>query len=111
MLAAPRTAAMAPGLLADRSPPVPQPPVVPGAMRRRPGGGIFPDAIISCIAEGRPPGGHEVLAVAARIWSDLQIGSANIPWEGIIPGCSRHRRMVAAALVALRGATGDGKPP
>jgi hypothetical protein len=111
MHAAPRTTAPATGLVADRSLPVPPQPAVPGETRRRPGGAIFADAIISCIAEGRQPAGHEVRAVAARIWSDLQIGSANIPWEGIVPGCSRHRRIVAVALAALRGATSDGKPP
>jgi hypothetical protein len=43
--------------------------------------------------------------VAARIWRDIQYDGPKIPWGDIVPGCRRHRRMIAAARAAL------GDPP
>ena len=79
--------------------------------RRQPIDGIYAEAIVLCMNEGRRPAGHEVHVVAARVWSDIQVGSPKIPWDDIAPGCGRHRRIVAAALAALGDARGDGKPP
>jgi hypothetical protein len=72
---------------------------------------IFSEAIVLCMNGGRHPHGHEVQCVAARIWSEIQVGPRKVPWDLIMPGCGRHRRLIAAALAAL-GVTGsDGKPP
>jgi len=61
--------------------------------------------------EGRLPARHEVEAAAARIWSDIQTATPKIPWDAIVPGCGRHRRIVAAARAALGDSRSDGKPP
>jgi hypothetical protein len=61
--------------------------------------------------EGRLPARHEVQAVAARIWSDIQTASPKVPWDDIVPGCGRHRRIVAAARAALGDPRSVAEPP
>lgn len=63
--------------------------------------GNLADEIVLCLVEGRHPAGHEVDAVAARIWRDIQTGGPKIPWRDIVPGCRRHQRIIAAARAAL----------
>jgi hypothetical protein len=68
--------------------------------------GNLADEIVQCLTEGRHPAAYEVQAVAAKIWDDFQAGSPKIPWDDILPGCKRHKRMIAAARAALGEASG-----
>src|SRR3954464_11334363 len=111
MHAVPLSTAAATTLLADRSPTAPARSFLLTLPIRRPIDAIFASAIVSCLNEGRRATGDEVQAVAARIWSDIQVGPGQIPWNEIVPGCGRHRRLVAAARVALGDERSDGKPP
>ena len=56
-----------------------------------------------------------VLSLRARdlagIWSDIQVGSPEIPRHAIVPGCGGLRRFVAAPRAALGDSRSDGKPP
>lgn len=103
------TSAAAP--LADRLLPVRTRPFLLAPVRKSLVDTIFAEAIVLCMNEGRRPAGHEVQDVAARIWSDIQVSPRKIPWDDIVPGCGRHRRIVAAARAALGDARTDGKPP
>ena len=105
------TTASASTLLADRSRPDRALPFLLAPARRQPIDRIFAPAIVRCMNEGRRPSGHEIEAVAATIWSDIQCSPRKIPWGDIMPGCGRHRRIVAAARAALGDACGGGKPP
>ena len=105
------TARLAPALPVDRSRPVSARPFLLAPPERRPIDRIFAAAIVRCMKEGRRPAGHEVQAVAARIWSDIQTASPKIPWDDIVPGCDAHRRIVAAARAARGDARSYGKPP
>ena len=98
-------------LPADRPRPVRARRFLRAPARRRPIDRIFAEAIVICMNEGRLPAGHEVQAVAARIWSEIQIGPRKVPWDDILPGSARHRRMVAAARAALGDSERGGKPP
>lgn len=111
MHAASPTILSATGPLADRSRPVQAQPFLLAPPERKPIDSIFAEAIVRCMNEGRRPAGHEVQTVAARIWSDVQIASPKVPWDDIVPGCGRYRRMVAAARAALGDVRSDGKPP
>ena len=78
-------------------------------------GNTISEAIVMCMIEARRPTNHEVQAVAAKIWRDVQAGSSKIPWRDIVPGCARYRRMIAVACVALGDRQGTrsgrlGKP-
>lgn len=110
MHAASPNAPSASALLVAHSRPVPARPFLLAPPERRPIDRMFAEAIICCMKEGRLPARQEVQAVAARIWSDIQTASPKIPWDDIVPGCRRHRRLVAAARAAL-GDSGSGKPP
>ena len=98
-------------LLAGGPLPVRTRPFLLAPVQRQPIDRIFAEAIVLCMNEGRRPARHEVQAVAARIWNDIQVGSPKIPWDDIVPGCGRHRRIVAAARAALGDARSGGKPP
>ena len=111
MHAAPLTSVSATPALADPSLPGRARSFLLAPPRRRPIDRIFAEAIVQCMKEGRLPARHEVQAVAARIWSDIQTASPKVPWNDIVPGCGRHRRIVAAARAALGDARSDGKPP
>ena len=111
MHAAPPTIASATFLLAGHSHEGRARPFLLAPARPPPIDRIFALAIVQCMNEGRRPAGHEVQSVAARIWSDVQAGPRKVPWDDIVPGCGRHRRIVAAALAALGEARSGGKPP
>ena len=64
---------------------------------------IFPEEIVACMIEARRPASHEVEAVAAKIWDDIQIGLSGIPWRDVVRDSRRHRQMLAAARIALEG--------
>lgn len=111
MHAASPTAFPATAVPADRSRPDRARPFLLAPPGRQPIDRVFAEAIVRCMNEGRLPAGHEVQSVAARIWSDVQVVSPKIPWADIVPGCGRHRRIVAAARAALGDPRSDGKPP
>ena len=111
MHAAPPTIASATFLLADHSHEGRARHFLLAPVRPPPIDRIFALAIVQCMNEGRRPAGHEVQSVAARIWSDVQAGPRKVPWDEIVPGCGRHRRIVAAARAALGEARSGGKPP
>ena len=98
-------------LLPDRSLAARARPFLLAPARHEPIDRIFARPIVLCLNEGRRPAGDEVQAVAARIWSDIQVGSPKIPWDDIDPGCNRHRRIVAAARAALGEQRGGIKSP
>jgi hypothetical protein len=79
------------------------------AFGERPLAGNLADEIVRCLVEGRDPAGHEIQAVAARIWCDIHADGPRIAWNDIDPSCGPHRRMIAAARAALgdrRGSSG-----
>lgn len=111
MHAASLTTASATGHLADRLFAVRPRPFLLPPVRRSPIDRIFAEAIVLCMNEGRRAANREAQAVAARIWSDIHIGSSKIPWDDIVPGCGRYRRGVSAAWAALGDMGNGGKPP
>lgn len=52
------------------------------------------------MAEARRPTRREIAAVAARIWCDW-MGKSVAAWDNIRPGSAVHRRIRAAARLAL----------
>ena len=106
----PPSTAPATVLLTDGSLPVRTQPFRPSPARPRPVERIFAEAIVLCMKEARRPASLEVQAVAARIWNDMQAGPRKTSWDEILPGCGRHRQILAAARVALGQGT-DGRPP
>lgn len=101
----------APTRLSDRSIPVRVRPFILTPAHRQPIDRIFAQAIVLCMSEGRRPSGHEIGALAARIWSDIQPGPRKVPWDDVMPGSRQHRRIVAAARAALGDTARDGEPP
>jgi hypothetical protein len=91
------------GARADLPPTAPSPFLGPTPLKRSRLGPIFPEAVVRCINEARPPVRDEIEAVAAKIWSDVQAGGGTVRWRQLIPGSIRHRRMIAAARAALSG--------
>ena len=96
--------------LVDRTIPHKTRPLLLAPAKRKQIDRIFAEEIVLCMNKGRLPTSHEVQAVAARIWDDIQIGSPKIPWCEIVPGCHRYRQIVAAARAALGDTRSDGKP-
>ena len=91
------------GARADLPPTDPSAFLGPTPLKRSRLGPIFPEAVVRCINEARPPVRDEIEAVAAKIWSDVQDGGGTVRWRQLIPGSIRHRRMIAAARAALSG--------
>ncbi len=90
-----------------------QPRLLPPA-RRSLVGNIFAEEIVVCMSDARRPTRREIQIVAAKIWADIQAGSARLAWRDIVPGCRRYQRMIAAARAALgdrQDEAGEGKPP
>ncbi len=106
-----QTRRSAPALLTPDSRPSRAQPFLLAPVRGRPIDRIFPSAIVRCMSQGRLPFSHEVEAVAARIWSDIQRRPQRILWDEVTPGCDQHRRILAAARAARGDTPRVGGPP
>jgi hypothetical protein len=59
------------------------------------------EGIAACMAEARHPCRREIEAVAAKIWREAYAPSLQIRWEHVERGSQFHRRLLAAARIAL----------
>lgn len=74
-------------------------PCTPKARRTYSKSSSFPEAIIACMAEDRPPTQQEIGIIAARIWEEWA-GITACPWR-VAANSALGRKIIAAAHVAL----------
>ena len=75
-------------------------PLLAAPRRSRSKSASFPEAVVACLVEGRPPSPREVVIVAARICKECR-SSDGPSWQDIPPESRLHKSMIAAARAAL----------
>jgi hypothetical protein len=69
----------------------------------------FPEAVVACMVEARPPTQREIAAVAARIWKEWT-GKAAASWNNVAPESAMFRKMIAAARLSLGELSNNQSP-
>jgi hypothetical protein len=86
-------------------------PPLAASRRGRSRSASFPEAVIACLVEGRPPSPREIAAVAARICKECRRLDGP-SWQDLPRESRLYRSMIAAARAALgaRGGLGAKGP-
>ena len=75
-------------------------PLLAAPRRSRSKSASFPEAVVACLVEGRPPSPVEITTVAARICKECH-GSGGPSWRDIPSESRLYKFMIAAARAAL----------
>ena len=75
-------------------------PLLAAPRRSRSKSASFPEAVVACLVEGRPPSPREITTVAARICKECH-GPAGPSWQDVPSESRLYKSMIAAARAAL----------